>query len=739
MKWIITFLIFIIAAAGGYYYYTNQHQAEGDPLDFCQENSWLIFKFQDGQMLSDGLSDSNSIFGAIPEFEPIIQNVNAVLKNAVGPGYVVVSGTLSTPQITVILLNGKPTSIEGWRLIDGVSSPMSVFTNFDSYTPLTEANKGQFSSIRNQTAPNRMMFNSKGANEILGNSINGPFKELLLAQFPKEKWVSFDLNIGTRLLGTAVSKTNAREPSTNSVDLFRYLPSKTTSAVLFSAPFSNIAIAYCNYSLNDSANIFMLIEDKSDSTSSLSQIASNYFDHNWISNSIIASIGTIQLLSKDKEASSRFINDYKAYNRLSETAAFGQVSDQSSDAGFSLYIQKPSLNAHRLILGDIDEDNAISTVLFQTNAEFGDTKSYALSIAHHSETKEELRKIWSFVLDKAAEAGPWKFINHYTDEDEFIFQDKLHQLYLINADGKILWKKQLDNTIVGEIQMVDAFDSGKQQMLFVTQKRLFLLDRNGNNVDGFPVRLSAEPLCGPAGIRYERGGDLRILVSEGRKVQNYTAEGQNTEGWNSPKVGRLVTPIQLLQIGNKDYLVALTMGDTLMFLDRSGKERKKAISLDMRTKQRFLVTNGDLNSSYVIAIDEIGNVIKMDFNGKQSPVSLPTDSNSTITINNSNDAKYSVIGKDFYSSFDSDFNSVFEYLFPSNIQASTKWLSEREELIALSTGDDLYVMHAENGPLDRMPVSGDLRCLLIDVDQNEILELVSHDKDGTISCYQLSY
>ena len=46
-----------------------------------------------------------------------------------------------------------------------------------------------------------------------------------------------------------------------------------------------------------------------------------------------------------------------------------------------------------------------------------------------------------------------KFVTNYvTNKKEIIFQDELNNLYLISLNGELIWKKNIENKIIGDIQ-----------------------------------------------------------------------------------------------------------------------------------------------------------------------------------------------------------------------------------------------------------------------------------------------
>ena len=108
-----------------------------------------------------------------------------------------------------------------------------------------------------------------------------------------------------------------------------------------------------------------------------------------------------------------------------------------------------------------------------------------------------------------------------------------NNIYLINQVGRILWKLPLPELINSEIYQVDYFRNGKLQLLFSTRNNLYLIDRMGNFVDHYPIKLRSPATCGVSVFDYDNTRDYRLFIAcEDKKVYAYTKEGALLKGWN---------------------------------------------------------------------------------------------------------------------------------------------------------------------------------------------------------------
>jgi hypothetical protein len=72
--------------------------------------------------------------------------------------------------------------------------------------------------------------------------------------------------------------------------------------------------------------------------------------------------------------------------------------------------------------------------------------------------------------------------NHLNNQYDFTFQDSENYLYYYSNKGNQYWKKKIPKKIIGDIKQIDIYKNGRLQIIFRTEDRLYVLDRNGNEV-----------------------------------------------------------------------------------------------------------------------------------------------------------------------------------------------------------------------------------------------------------------
>ena len=198
----------------------------------------------------------------------------------------------------------------------------------------------------------------------------------------------------------------------------------------------------------------------------------------------------------------------------------------------------------------------------------------SLSIKFKEETKEESTSEWETLLDTIASIKPFFFTNHITGAKEIFIQDMKNNTYLINAAGRVLWKVPLNERIIGTIYMIDYFRNGKYQLLFSGKNYIHLLDRNGNYVERYPVKLRSPATNSMTMFDYDNNLNYRLFVAgEDKLIYSYDKTGNVVKGWKPFRTtGQVKAEINYFRVSGKDFIVAADE-NSIYFLDRTGNKR----------------------------------------------------------------------------------------------------------------------------------------------------------------------
>ena len=321
----------------------------------------------------------------------------------------------------------------------------------------------------------------------------------------------------------------------------------------------------------------------------------------------------------------------------------------------------------------------------------------SLSIKFKEKAREESNTEWETLLDTTASIKPFFFTNHITGAKEIFIQDMKNNTYLINAAGRVLWKVPLNERIIGTIYMVDYFRNGKYQLLFSGKNYIHLLDRNGNYVERYPVKLRSPSTNSMAMFDYDNNLNYRLFIAgEDKLIYSYDKTGNVVKGWTPFRTaGYVKGEINYFKVSGRDYIVAADE-NAIYFLDRAGNKRinlKEPVTKAAGSSMRLNMTA----DPSVVCSSPDGTIQYIYFDGSVKKVSIK---------------KFS--SEHSFDIFDVDGDGFAEYIF---IDKGILYLynHNRSEIFTREFGSDNL-----GGPINFIFSSADRKIGVFDVNRNLI-------------------
>lgn len=260
---------------------------------------------------------------------------------------------------------------------------------------------------------------------------------------------------------------------------------------------------------------------------------------------------------------------------------------------------------------------------------FNDIIYTNIFLKHNPNYKEESLIAWKTALDAPMAGQPHIVEDHVTTSNNLIVFDADNNIYLIDPDGKIRWKKKLAEEHIGEVFVVDYYKNGKYQFLFNSANYLYLIDRNGNNVSGYPIKLRSQATNGIVVFDYNDRRDYRILVSCADKLTyNYELNGKQVDGWQKPRSLEIVTKqVERHIAAGKDYIIITDIKGNVRIVDRRGQVRiSPRGNLEKSVFADFYV-NKTNSKGILLTSDKQGKLLYVSGNGQLSTTDFGQFSN----------------------------------------------------------------------------------------------------------------
>lgn len=249
----------------------------------------------------------------------------------------------------------------------------------------------------------------------------------------------------------------------------------------------------------------------------------------------------------------------------------------------------------------------------------------AKAILGHSDRKnvrtEAPVKLWEVNVGGLLREQPQLVINHNNRSVELIFQDQNNNLHLITANGKKLWSLPVGVPVTSGYSQIDYLDNGKLQYLLTTTSAIYLIDRLGRIVNGFPIKHDWGGLVDQLGvIDYDNSKDYRFApATSNGNIFLLNKNGQLLQGWAPRKTqGASVVPLMHVRTQSKDCMIAIQEEGGIILMKRNGESYAGfPILLQQRICPAVVVEPGaDFTNHSVRVLTESGDLLKINFNGQ---------------------------------------------------------------------------------------------------------------------------
>ena len=312
--------------------------------------------------------------------------------------------------------------------------------------------------------------------------------------------------------------------------------------------------------------------------------------------------------------------------------------------------QLSNVSSLLMVFDDTKFDDILSG---ETSLDLSNYKSTAIQFIydHHfahtnmvigrSKVKAEANSIseeFNIKLDADILTNP-QFVTNYTNnQKDIVVQDVNNNLYLISNKGEVLWKKKLEGSILGKIEQVDIFKNGRLQFAFATPNRVYIIDRNGKEVNPFPLKFN-DVITQPLSVfDYDNKRDYRLLVTQGKNVLMYDLKGKIVKGFDfKSAASSIITQPEHFRMGSRDYIVIKTK-EKIYILDRRGNTRVNPKTSATFSNEKVYVYESNFTTTsengILFSIDERGNTSTQQLNlNEQHHIDATSKTLVTLTDN----------------------------------------------------------------------------------------------------------
>lgn len=452
------------------------------------------------------------------------------------------------------------------------------------------------------------------------------------------------------------------------------------------------------------------------------ELASSYYIH----------LDDFFIFSENVTVLQTVISNYQNGTVLSQAESFIDLMVNFSDES-SIFIYDNEDALKQRVLARFDKTRTIDLSIYKTSAvqyiyenDFAHVNGAFKTFKDRSSNNQVYEEL-NIALDADVLVAPQLVRNHTNNQMDIAVQDVNNHLYLFSNKGKLLWKKELNGKILGDIEQIDKFKNGRLQLAFATADRVYILDRNGKRVAPFPLSFK-DKITQPLSVfDYANKRNYRFLVTQGKSLIMYNKEGKRVIGFSFSSAEKdIITQPKHFRIKSKDYIV-FGQGDKMEILDRVGKTR-------IRVKEDILFADNEiyLYDNHFTTSNATGELLQVDQNGKVKHSNLNLKDNHKITTtsktlvtlsDNKLNIKTNPVTLDFGN-----------YTPPSVFYKNDKIYVSVTDLQAKK----VYLFDSQSQPIANFPVYGNSSIELDNIDDDASLEIVTQGSSNSILVYKLN-
>jgi len=340
------------------------------------------------------------------------------------------------------------------------------------------------------------------------------------------------------------------------------------------------------------------------------------------SNSIQA-LKNLQLSVQAEETWGRSIEKTQFLERTLQAANLSMFVDLKNSWNIVEGFLSPSwseyLTRHETVIKGFDQ---ISWQFSDVGDKF--FTSGILTYDQPSQTTPQVAQSFSTVQEAFTQSAiisrPFVVRNHNNGSREVVLQDSTFNLYQISSQGKLLWSDSLPSAIQGQLSQVDYYKNNKLQYLLATNQAVHIIDRNGDDIEGYPVSVPTETrLKDIRAIDYDNSKNYRIAATDDNgQIFLMDKSGKLLEGW-SPKVmdDQLIEAPRHIRVRGKDCIIAVQRNGMVHIMNRRG-QNYPGFPLDLKGPTHnplYMEIGTSFANTYFTTINNGGLIMKFNLEG----------------------------------------------------------------------------------------------------------------------------
>lgn len=330
-----------------------------------------------------------------------------------------------------------------------------------------------------------------------------------------------------------------------------------------------------------------------------------------------------------------------------------------------------------------------------------------------------------------------------------IVQDELQNIYSIDQNGNIKWKRKIDGWLTQDPTPV--YFNGKTggfTFIFNTEEKLYAIDNRGQDAKGFENGKAIQPVVPISVFKYEEDIYRIFEITKNKQIKIYDQQGKAVTGWKTPNLqDEVIMPVHYQNFGGKEHLIFLMQNGQILVTDRQGNTiLAKESGFRISNENGVLVFNKDLSTSGWALTDDEGVFTIIYFDAKKKNDKITGYPKSKLF------AYQPIVGNEVKSVWLWDDKRVvlsnrsgntlatFELLEASEKTPSLVYVMQKPYVQLLSTTEQkIYLLNTELSLIESFPKSYQGAAKITDMNQDQLPELIIGEENHSLTSYTIAF
>ena len=358
---------------------------------------------------------------------------------------------------------------------------------------------------------------------------------------------------------------------------------------------------------------------------------------------VCAQVGSAVVFAASASAMELWIDKYvvsQTLGNMPDFLAFHQGAQAGQSADILVNFNFLPLLLKNLLIDDgaarFEQDVQLLQQLGFAGAEFKAEKKENRSANLHWQSLEAPANgasiLWKLTLQGDAIGTPSVVpLDAGGGQSAIFIQDDRFFLYRLTPEGTIVWRKQMDQPLLSGVQGIDYLGNGQVGFLFNTADAIWILNDEGRELDGFPLRLQSKATNSVTMVDFDDTRNHTLFIAcANENLYGFDQFGRPLPGWNPQTgVGLVSAPMVHFKRETEDYLAVLSTGGKLSVFNRNGRPHFAPVQWKDAFRHCPLQFDNSKTVQRWVCRGDAGKVYTCDLNGKVAGLTWPEQGTAT--------------------------------------------------------------------------------------------------------------